>query len=408
MGAVYKARDPEIDRTVAIKTINPLLLRGQAEREEFLERFRREARAAGRLSHPNIVSVHDLGTDEATGTPFIVMEYVPGTSLETVLSENASLPVEQVVEVLEQVSAALAEAHRGGVIHRDVKPSNVFLDPRGRVKVGDFGVARLEGSELTQAGVGLGTPGYSAPEVLRSAPADARSDVFALGVLAYRALTGQRPFPATTPEAAAIEVLERSPPPPASVRPEIPEHISRAVMRALEKSRERRTPSAEAFAQDLRSGPVPATGAALVVPAPPAPVEPLPTATIAVPTVASARPRRRWVVALVLLGLAALAALALTARRGSDAPSATGSPQTIPAAAPRSRPVATPRARDTAPVSEADRAIEGAAREAQKKAEERLREESEKVLEKQREDDKKEEGKRGGGKKGRGKGHKKN
>ena len=397
MGAVYKARDPVIDRTVAIKTINPLLLRGHAEREEFLERFRREARAAGRLSHPNIVSVHDLGADEATGTPFIVMEYVPGTSLETVLSENASLPVEQAVEVLEQVSAALAEAHRGGVIHRDVKPSNVFLDPRGRVKVGDFGVARLEGSELTQAGVGLGTPGYSAPEVLRSAPADARSDVFALGVLAYRALTGQRPFPATTPEAVAIEVLERSPPPPASVRPEIPEHISRAVMRALEKSREQRTPSAEAFAQDLRSGPVPATGAALAVPAPPAPVEPLPTATIAVPTVASARPRRRWVAALVLLGLAALAALALTARRGSDAPSATGSPQTIPAAAPRSRPAATPRARDTAPVSEPDRGVEGAAREAQKKAEKR------------REDHKKEqEREREGGKKGRGKGREKN
>jgi eukaryotic-like serine/threonine-protein kinase len=402
MGAVYKARDPEIDRTVALKTINPLLLSGQAEREEFLERFRREARAAGRLSHPNIVSVYDLGSDEATGTPFIVMEYVPGTSLETVLAENPSLPVEQVVEVLEQVSAALTEAHRNGVVHRDVKPANVFLDPRGRVKVGDFGVARLEGSELTQAGAGLGTPGYSAPEVLRGAPADARSDVFALGVLAYRALTGQRPFPATTREATAIEILERSPASPASLRPEIPEHISQAVMRALAKSREERTASAEAFAASLRAGPLPAptSGAALAGPAPvAADTEPVPTATIVVPTVASPGRRGRWRVALVVLALAALAGLALALRRGSEAPpSATGAPQTTPAAAPRSRPVEAPRTREAAPTPAADRGIEAAARE-------RLREELAKIVEKQREGDgKPQEGKKPKGKQGRGKG----
>src|SRR5215470_4971967 len=191
MGEVYKASDPALDRTVAIKTINPALLAGDELRAEFLERFRREAKAAGRLSHPNIVSVFDLGFDDATATPFIVMEYVPGVSLETVLRENPTLPATQAMEIVEQIGGALEEAHRHGVVHRDIKPANVFRDERGRVKVGDFGVARLEGSDLTQTGVRVGTPGYTAPEVLQGAVADARADVFALGVLAYRLFTGQ-------------------------------------------------------------------------------------------------------------------------------------------------------------------------------------------------------------------------
>jgi serine/threonine-protein kinase len=186
MGAVYKASDPTLERVVAIKTINPALLAGEDLREEFLERFRREAKAAGRLSHPNIVSVFDLGVDDASRMPFIVMEYVPGVSLEGVLRENPTLPLVQAMEIMEQVCSAIDEAHRHGIVHRDIKPANIFLDDRGRVKVGDFGVARLDGSDLTQAGVSVGTPGYTAPEVLQGGVADARADVFALGVLAYR------------------------------------------------------------------------------------------------------------------------------------------------------------------------------------------------------------------------------
>ena len=140
MGAVYKASDPALERVVAIKTIHTALLADDL-RDEFLERFRREARAAGRLSHPNIVSVFDLGFDEATGTPFIVMEYVAGVSLEAVLAENPVLPIVQAIEIMDQVGSALEEAHRHGIVHRDVKPANIFLDDRGRVKVGDFGVA---------------------------------------------------------------------------------------------------------------------------------------------------------------------------------------------------------------------------------------------------------------------------
>jgi eukaryotic-like serine/threonine-protein kinase len=253
MGAVYRASDPALDRVVAIKTINAALLTAGDLREEFLERFRREARAAGRLSHPNIVSVFDLGFDEETSTPFIVMEYVPGVSLETVLNENPELPVAQAMEMLEQVCSALEEAHGNGVVHRDIKPANIFLDDRGRVKVGDFGVARLIGSDLTQAGVWVGTPGYTAPEVLQGGVADARADVFALGVLAYRLFTGKRPFSGTFREALAIDILQREPEPPRNLRPELPEAVAAAVMRALAKSPDARTPSARAFLEDLRA-----------------------------------------------------------------------------------------------------------------------------------------------------------
>lgn len=254
MGAVYKARDPAIDRTVAVKTVGGALLAFPEHREEFLARFRQEARAAGRLSHTGIVSVYDVGVDEATGTPFIVMEYVPGVSLATVLHENPALPVAQALDIVEQVGAALEEAHAQGIVHRDIKPGNVFLDTRGRVKVGDFGIARVEGSELTQTGVGLGTPGYLAPEVLRGAKADARSDLFALGVVAYTLLAGRRPFQGPTVETLGLQVLQHDPPPPHEVRPEVPGAVSDAVMRALAKSPEQRTASVGTFLADLRAG----------------------------------------------------------------------------------------------------------------------------------------------------------
>src|SRR5262245_17419061 len=214
MGAVYKARDPAIDRVVAVKTVGRALLAIPEHREEYLERFRREARAAGRLSHPNIVSVFDLGVDEATDTPFIVMEHVPGVSLAVVLRENPRPPLEQALDIVEQGALALEEAHRAGIVHRDIKPGNVLLDTRGRVKVGDFGIARLPDSELTQTGVGMGTPGYVAPEVLKGAAADARADVFSLGVVAYQLVTGRRAFEADTRDSLALQVLQHEPPSP--------------------------------------------------------------------------------------------------------------------------------------------------------------------------------------------------
>lgn len=254
MGAVYKARDPVLDRSVAVKLIGPIMAVAGSD-DEALERFRREARAAGKLSHPNIVSVYDMGVDESTDSPYIVMEHVDGVTLATVLNENPMMPVPQALDIIEHVGAALVEAHEHGIIHRDIKPANVFLDARGRVKVGDFGIARVQDSNLTQTGLALGTPGFLAPELMRGAPADARSDVFALGVLAYQLLAGKRPFDGPTPAAITLDVVQRVPEPPRVLRPEVPAHVSAAVMRAIDKSPERRTPSVEAFLQALADRP---------------------------------------------------------------------------------------------------------------------------------------------------------
>jgi serine/threonine protein kinase len=399
MGAVYKARDPELERTVAVKTVSPILLSSEELRREYLERFRREARAAGRLSHPNIVSVYDLGVDG--DTVFFVMEYVPGVSLETILKENPVLPVSQAVSIVEQVASGLEEAHRQGIVHRDVKPANVFIDERGRVKVGDFGVARIEGSELTQTGVGLGTPGYSAPEVLRGGMATARSDVFALGVLAYRLFSGKRPFQGTLPETLSVDILEHDPPPPRSLRGEVPEHISNAVMRALAKSPEQRTPTAASFARELREAPGPSVS----------PTSPDPARTGTVRTVQVPEPQRRSVARLALalgliLGLVA-AAFAWKALTSGDTgtvvpPSPTSravarTPAPADRNPPRVRPESTPRPADvrTVPLGSAGSDV---LREAGRKMEDLLREQREKSGEKPNE-----EKKRHGKKKDRGK-----
>jgi serine/threonine protein kinase len=382
MGAVYKARDPAIDRVVALKTVGAHLL-ATAESDEYRERFRREASAAGRLSHPNIVSVYDLGHDDATGTPFIVMEYVEGTSLSTLLAENPKLPLGQALDITEQVASALAEAHRYGIIHRDIKPANVFVDTRGRVKVGDFGIARLEGSELTQTGVSLGTPGYLAPEVVRGANASTRSDIFALGVLAYQLVTSRRAFAGSTREALAIEVLERVPDPPRTVRPDVPEHVSAAIMKALDKSPSSRTPSAEAFLRELRdTGRILQTRVARSVPPP------------------TRGGRRRF----VLGGLAAVVVvlgpyLTLRACRAREAslPGGTDTPPRAPSPTLKSparretyRPVQGGRELNEQEREERKR-LDEQAREERKRAEEHAREEAKRREEREREERKRRE-----------------
>jgi serine/threonine-protein kinase len=336
MGAVYKARDPALDRVVAVKTVQALLL-GTDQRDEFLERFRREARAAGRLQHPHIVSVHDFGLDEASATPFIVMEYVPGLSLETLLKENPTLPLAQGLEIVEQVASAVEEAHAHGIVHRDIKPANVFLDARGRVKVGDFGIARVEGSDLTEAGVSLGTPGYTAPEIVQGAAADARSDVFALGALAYRLLTGEKPFRGVTRETIAMDVLQWEPPPPHTVRAEIPAHVSAAIVRAMAKAPGQRTATAAQFAREVRGS------------APDAP----PTSTVH--DVPARGPRRLLIAGLVLAALAVGLGLVWLSLRAPDSPApaaaapAPAAPRPAAALPPAAPPASRPAARPTAP-----------------------------------------------------------
>ena len=343
MGAVYKARDPALDRVVAVKTVQAILLETDM-RDEFLERFRREARAAGRLAHPHIVSVHDFGVDEATATPFIVMEYVPGATLETLLKGTPVLSVDQALDIVDQVAQALVEAHAHGIVHRDIKPANVYLDERGRVKVGDFGIARVEGSDLTESGVSLGTPGYTAPEIVQGQPADARSDVFALGSLAYRLLTGEKPFRGVTRETIALDVLQWEPPPPDQVRPEIPAPVAAAVMRALAKAPAERTPTAAEFARELRA---PATGKSRVLP-----VAPSPAST---PPVAPAARSRLWPMIAALVGavalLVGLGVVYFSRQTPDPAPTAAEPPQPArPAAAatPAPPPATRPAARPTA------------------------------------------------------------
>ncbi|HSD27884.1 MAG TPA: protein kinase [Vicinamibacteria bacterium] len=408
MGAVYKAHDPRLDRFVAVKLISPLVP-VEGSLDETLGRFRREAQAAGKLSHPNVVSVHDMDVDQGTGTPFIVMEYVDGVPLSTVLREHATVPLAQALEIVQQVGAALVEAHEHGIVHRDIKPANVFLDARGRVKVGDFGIARVAGSELTQAGVTLGTPGYLAPEVLRGATADARSDVFALGVLAYQLLAGRRPFDGPTPAAVTLDVIQRVPDPPRTLRPEVPSHVSTAVMRALDKLPETRTPTVAAFLRELQEEPE--TKAALGPPASP-----------------PARSRGRLVFAAVAGAIAVVFGLGalLVLRECAGTPSTTLTPSARPAApavhspplprssAPaRTEPAVDDRGRTPPPVHgrgtpepgvrEAEKVLDDVwklEREADRKAQERAREEARKREEKASEAGKKQgKGRRGKGRK---------
>ena len=192
MGTVYRARDPVLDRPVALKTISAEL----AANPEFLGRFHREARAAARLTHPNIVTIYELG--DVSGTPYIAMELLEGLDLVEAMSPADRLPVDDKLRIMVEVCRGLDYAHKRGVIHRDVKPANVRLLADGTVKLLDFGIARLGESTLTQTGILLGTPSYLAPEVVSGGRVDLRADMWAVGIILYELLSGQRPFQAPT------------------------------------------------------------------------------------------------------------------------------------------------------------------------------------------------------------------
>ncbi len=229
MGRVFKAHDASLDRTVAVKRIAGA---GAAE-SSAAERFRREARLAASLNHPNIVTVYDFGED-AHGF-YMVMELLEGTDLGTVLRRRLLAGLEQKLDVVEQILDGVAFAHAQGLIHRDLKPANVHRSPEGRVKILDFGLARSDEPRLTTVGSVLGTPRYMAPEQVKGEAAGARCDVFALGAMTYEILTGERCFPAPSVHAAIFQVLERQPPPLASFDPTLPAAAERVVARAIAK-----------------------------------------------------------------------------------------------------------------------------------------------------------------------------
>jgi serine/threonine protein kinase len=249
MGVVYRARDPAMDRIVAVKVVRLGFSLDDAQRGVFLERFRREARIAGKLSHPHIVAVHDFGFGDE---PFLVMEHVSGVSLAR-LVENGPLAVAEVEVIARQLASALAYAHSRGVVHRDVKPANVLYRP-GSTKLLDFGIARLETSELTSTGEFIGTPCYMSPEIFSGAPVDGRSDLFSLGVVLYHLLTGRKAFEGGSVSRTIYRVLHEQPEPPSSLRPEVPHRWDRILSRLLAKDPERRYPDAERLLEDLEGG----------------------------------------------------------------------------------------------------------------------------------------------------------
>ncbi len=236
MATVYEATDTRLDRTVAVKVMHA----GLGDDDEFSRRFRREAQAAARLAHHNVVAVFDQGDDD--GTLFLVMEYVPGITLRDLIRTEAPMAPVKALTVIEPVLSALGAAHRAGMIHRDVKPENVLLADDGRVKVADFGLARAVNSETqhTSTGVLIGTVSYLSPELVVDGRADARSDVYAAGVLIYEMLTGQKPHQADSPIQVAYKHVHEDIPPPSRRMPSLPPYVDALVARAT--ARDTRAP----------------------------------------------------------------------------------------------------------------------------------------------------------------------
>jgi serine/threonine protein kinase len=259
MGVVYEGFDPFIERTVAIKTIRKSLI-DQSEAEEALSRFRREAQAAGRLTHPNIVAVYEYGEDGDIA--FIAMEFVVGRELKTFFGKGVRFPPEDALHIMAQLLDALAYSHERGVVHRDIKPSNIVITGKNQVKVVDFGIARIESSDLTQVGMILGTPAYMSPEQFKGATADSRSDIYSSGVIFYHMLTGERPFVANNPTALMHKVLSEEPKPPSEFNPGISKALEAVVRRAMAKLPEDRFQTAAEFRQALLAADSRAAGGA--------------------------------------------------------------------------------------------------------------------------------------------------
>src|SRR3954468_10221570 len=275
MSSVFRAYDRQLERRVAIK----ILHEHYAEDPEYLERFRREARAVAKLSHPNIVTVIDRGDDG--GRQYIVFEHVDGENLKELVVRSGRLPVRRAVELALPVADGLAFAHQEGLVHRDVKPQNVLLSREGEVKVTDFGIARSLDVEhgVTQTGTVLGTGEYLAPEQASGKPVSPATDVYSLGVVLWELLVGDVPFTGENFVAVALRHLNDPPPPLAKLRPDVPPRLAAAVERALAKDPALRFPSMGALAKELRAclaeggGAVPVAqdDAALTLITPPAP-----------------------------------------------------------------------------------------------------------------------------------------
>jgi serine/threonine protein kinase len=251
MGVVYKARDPQIDRLVAVKTVS---MWGQEpeEEKEFRMRFLNEAQAAGRLHHSGIVGVFDVGEDPENQDPYIVLEYVHGETLNRILGREKKFPLEKALQLAIEIADALQYAHAQGVIHRDIKPANILVTQDGRAKIADFGIAKLNLAHFTLPGRVLGTPAYMAPEQLSGEGADGRSDLFSLGVILYVMVTGHSPFQGNSATTVCFKVANREPISPSALDLTVPPELDAVISKAMAKDPEQRYQKGSEFADDLR------------------------------------------------------------------------------------------------------------------------------------------------------------
>ncbi len=252
MGVVYRALDPAIGRPVAIKTIRLRDITDATERERLRERLFREAQSAGQLSHPGIVTIYDVG--EQQEVTYVAMEYVDGTTLEKLMSGDRALAPERIIDILRQTAVALDFAHKKGIVHRDIKPANIMVNQDGTAKITDFGVAKLTDSQqMTHAGTVVGTPNYMAPEQVEGKRVDGRTDQFALGVIAYELLTGEKPFPGEHLTSVLYKIVSEEPAPPHNINATLPWAASMVIARALSKDASKRYPSATEFVNALEA-----------------------------------------------------------------------------------------------------------------------------------------------------------
>jgi hypothetical protein len=345
MGQVYRARDRVLERTVAVKVLSP----AATQDRELVARFGREARAAAALHHPNIVAVFDSGAHG--DLPYLVMEYVDGQSLARLLRQEGMLEPRRAAEVGRQVCQALAAAHAAGLVHRDITPGNLLVDPAGLVKVADFGIAKLAAATtMTGDGMLLGTAAYLSPEQAQGRPVDGRSDLYALGCVLYELVTGAPPFAGDSSVAVAARQVTEQPIPPSDRNPRVSPALEAVVLTALAKQPAARYQSAAAMAQDLDRA-IANAGAdsmPLVDPGAGLPTDRLPSLIPAgaatVPMASAARRRPGWVpwALVAALGIIVLVAVALWPR-GVDPPAAQQQPTGPPAstAAPPATPAAT-------------------------------------------------------------------
>ena len=238
MGEVYKAKDPVLNRFVALKTLTARVAPG----DETLQRFQREAQAAALLNHPNIVTVHDFGEED--GLLYMAMELLEGKDLRDAIDNELLKTLDEKLDVMDGILAALDYAHAKGVVHRDIKPANIHLGPGRQVKIMDFGLARVSTSEMTQEGIVLGTPNYMSPEQALGDKVDGRSDLFSTGAVLYELLTGHKPFESDSTPSVLFQVVHRQAPPVRRWVPDVPTGVVAVVNRSLEKDREKRFASA--------------------------------------------------------------------------------------------------------------------------------------------------------------------